>query len=68
MPLFVTVTRTVTYAPGFVVCGRADPLAAKARKARKPARSSAKDLIAASVAERSRGSSEREKRRREVMF
>ena len=68
MPLFVRVTRTVTYAPGFVVCGRADPLVAMTRNAREAASRSANDLKIARLAERSRGSIEREGRRQGIML
>src|SRR3954454_13247467 len=44
-PLAETVSRTVRYDPGFVVCGRAEPLAAKARTDSEAARRSAKGLI-----------------------
>jgi hypothetical protein len=47
MPLFVTVTLTVKYAPGFVVVGRADPLDTRASDATETARRRAKDLTTA---------------------
>src|SRR3954454_8917630 len=44
-PLGETVSRTVRYDPGFVVCGPAEPLAAKTRTASEAARSSVRDLM-----------------------
>jgi len=43
-PLLLIVTRTIAYAPGFVVCGSADPLEARARKATEVTTRSANDL------------------------
>jgi hypothetical protein len=42
--LLLIVTRTVAYAPGFVVCGSADPLEARARNATEVTTRSANDL------------------------
>jgi hypothetical protein len=42
--LFVTMTRTVKYPPGFVVCGRADPTVARLRAAKEATSRSTNDL------------------------